>query len=62
MKEISLSICALAGAYMAVGGAYVESMETTHRVIRLDAVGMWLAILASLLVAFLALRGASDKK
>ncbi len=62
MKEIALSICALAGAYMAVGGAYVESMESTRRVVRMDGIGMWITILAFVLVAFLALRSASGKK
>ena len=61
MKELSLSICAIAGSIMAVGGSYVENMESTRRVVKIDGVGMSITIISSLLVAFLVFRDFSGK-
>ena len=57
MKHISLSICALSGAIIAVGGILAESLEGSRRRNDLDAIGVTIAIASCLFTLFSVLKG-----
>lgn len=56
MKELSLSICALAGAIMAGIGTLSENLEGARRFNNLDTIGTWIAIVCVVFTIVLAFK------